>query len=56
MSYDERQMKGLPLLPLGTGFEDFAMIVLDAIISQLILIKKKTEEDLKKQHINIPER
>jgi 6-phospho-3-hexuloisomerase len=56
LSYDERQMRGLPIFPLGTAFEDFAMIVLDAIISQLILIKKKSEKDLEKQHINIQER
>jgi 6-phospho-3-hexuloisomerase len=55
LSYDERQMRGIPIFPLGTAFEDFAMIVLDAIISQLILIKKKSEKDLKEQHINIQE-
>lgn len=56
LSYDERQMIGLPVFPLGTAFEILTMIVLDAIISTLVMIKKKTEEDLKKKHSNVPER
>ena len=49
-SYKERRMRGIPIFPLGTAFEVFAMIVLDAIISHLAVIKKKTEEDLQKRH------
>jgi 6-phospho-3-hexuloisomerase len=49
-SYEERRMRGLPVFPLGTSFEDFAMIVLDAIIVQLAIMKNKTEEDLEKRH------
>lgn len=56
LSYDERQMRGLPVFPLGTAFEQFAMITLDAIVSEIVIIKKKTEEDLKKGHANVPER
>lgn len=56
LSYDERQMIGLPVFPLGTAFEDFAMIVLDAIISIIVMVRKKTEEDLKKKHSNVPDR
>lgn len=56
LSYDERQMRGIPVFPLRTAFEDFAMITLDAIISQIAIIKKKTEEDLEKKHANVPER
>jgi len=54
LSYEERQMRGLPAFPLGTGFENFAMIALDAIISHLMIIKKKTKEDLERTHSNIP--
>lgn len=56
LSYEERQMIGLPVFPLGTAFEILTMIVLDAIISTIVMIKKKTEEDLKKKHSNVPER
>lgn len=56
LSYDERQMKGLPAFPLGTAFESFATVTLDAIVAEIIKIKKKTEEDLKKKHSNMPER
>ena len=56
LSYEERQMRGLPVFPLGTAFEGFAMTALDAIISYLVLVKKKTEEDLKSRHANIQKR
>ncbi|MBZ9572437.1 SIS domain-containing protein [Patescibacteria group bacterium] len=52
-SYKERRMRGLPIFPLGTAFEDFAMIVLDAIISHLAVMKKKTEKDLQERHPKI---
>lgn len=55
LGYHERQMRGLPLFPLGTDFEDFAMIILEAIIAKIIMIKKRTEEDLKKKHANVTE-
>jgi hypothetical protein len=32
------------------------MIILDAVVVGLIFIKKKTEEDLRKKHSNVPER
>jgi len=53
MGYEERQMRGLPKFPLGTAFEDFAMIVLDAIISTIIGIRGKTEKDLQNRHANL---
>lgn len=56
LSYDERQMIGLPVFPLGTAFEIFTTVTLDAIIAEIIKIKKKTEEDLKQKHANVPER
>ncbi|MDI6591627.1 MAG: SIS domain-containing protein [Patescibacteria group bacterium] len=49
-SYEERRMKGEPVMPLGTAFEDFTMIVLDSIIGFIGAIKKKTEEELEKRH------
>jgi len=55
LSYEERQMIGLPVFPLGTAFEDFAMIILDAIISNIVVTKKKTRADLKGKHSNVPE-
>jgi 6-phospho-3-hexuloisomerase len=56
LGYHERQMRGLPVFPLGTDFEIFAMVILDSIIAQLIMMKKKTEADLKKRHANLTER
>lgn len=53
LNFLERQMKGMPAFPLGTAFELYAMIILDAVIAQLIGIKKKTEEDLESQHSNV---
>jgi len=55
MGYEERQMRGLPKFPLGTAFEDFAMIVLDAIISTIMEIRGKTEKDLQSRHANLDE-
>ncbi|RLG83128.1 MAG: 6-phospho-3-hexuloisomerase, partial [Thermoprotei archaeon] len=42
-----------PLAPLGTLFEDTAMIVLDAVISELMVRLGKSEEDLRRLHANI---
>lgn len=53
LSYTEIRMKGEPVLPLGTGFEDFAMIVLDSIAIQLAVIQGKAEKDLEEGHKNI---
>lgn len=55
MSYDERQMWGIPIFLLGTAFEDFTMIVLDAILSRLAVILGKNEKDLEKMHSNLQE-
>ncbi len=49
-SYEERRLKGLPVIPLGTAFELFTMIVLDSVIGVIAAFNKKTEEDLKKRH------
>jgi len=53
--YFARQILGMtePLAPLGTLFEDTAMIVLDGIVAELMIRLKKTEEDLRLVHANI---
>ena len=54
LNFFERQMKGIPVFPLGTAFELLTMVVLDAIIAKIGAIKKKTNEDLKKEHSSVP--
>ena len=53
--YFARQILGIhePLAPLGTLFEDTAMVFLDGIIVELMHRLGKTEQDLKKIHANI---
>ncbi|MCG2862840.1 MAG: 6-phospho-3-hexuloisomerase [Vulcanisaeta sp.] len=53
--YFARQILGLhePLAPLGTLFEDTAMVMLDAVIAELMYRLGKTEEDVKSRHANI---
>jgi 6-phospho-3-hexuloisomerase len=53
--YFARQILGIhePLSPLGTLFEDTAMVVLDAIIAELMKRLGKNESDLAKKHANI---
>ena len=53
--YFARQILGIhePLAPLGTLFEDTAMIFLDAIIVELMHRLAKSEEDLRNAHANI---
>jgi 6-phospho-3-hexuloisomerase len=53
--YFARQILGIhePLSPLGTLFEDAAMVVLDAIIAELMKRLGKNESDLAKKHANI---
>ncbi len=53
--YFARQILGIhePLAPLGTLFEDTAMVFLDAVVAELMDKLGKTEEDLKAIHANI---
>jgi 6-phospho-3-hexuloisomerase len=53
--YFARQILGIhePLSPLGTLFEDTAMVVLDATIAELMKRLGKSERDLAKRHANI---
>ncbi len=53
--YFARQILGIhePLAPLGTLFEDTAMVFLDAVVAELMDRLGKTEEDLKAIHANI---
>jgi len=50
-----RQVLGIhePLAPLGTLFEDTAMVFLDAVIVELMYRLNKSEDDLRKRHANI---
>ncbi|WP_054857472.1 6-phospho-3-hexuloisomerase [Vulcanisaeta sp. JCM 16159] len=53
--YFARQILGLhePLAPLGTLFEDTAMVLLDAVIAELMHRLNKTEDEIKTRHANI---
>jgi len=53
--YFARQILGLhePLAPLGTVFEDSAMLLLDAVISSLMAQLKVEESEMRKRHANI---
>jgi len=53
--YFARQILGLhePLAPLGTLFEDAAMVFLDSVVAELMKRLNKTEEDLEKMHANV---
>ena len=53
--YFARQILGIvePIAPLGTLFEDTAMIVLDGMVAELMIKLGKTEEDLRLVHANI---
>ncbi len=53
--YFARQILGIhePLSPLGTLFEDTAMVVLDAVIAELMKRLGKNESELAKRHANI---
>ncbi|MCU7788292.1 6-phospho-3-hexuloisomerase [Pyrobaculum sp. 3827-6] len=53
--YFARQILGIhePLSPLGTLFEDTAMVVLDAVIADLMKRLGKNEAELAKRHANI---
>ncbi|MGC8542811.1 MAG: 6-phospho-3-hexuloisomerase [Vulcanisaeta sp.] len=53
--YFARQILGLhePLAPLGTLFEDTAMVLLDSVIAELMFRLRKTEEEIKMRHANI---
>lgn len=53
--YFARQILGLhePLAPLGTLFEDAAMVFLDSVVAELMKRLNKTEDDLEKMHANV---
>ncbi|PLJ77099.1 6-phospho-3-hexuloisomerase [Infirmifilum sp. SLHALR2] len=53
--YFARQVMGLyePLAPLGTLFEDTAMVFFDGVIYALMNLLGIREEDLKKRHANV---
>jgi len=53
--YFARQILGMheQLAPLGTLFEDTAMVFLDGVVAELMHRLGKTEEDLRAMHANI---
>jgi 6-phospho-3-hexuloisomerase len=53
--YFARQVLGIhePLAPLGTLFEDCAMVFLDSVIVELMVRLGKDEEELRSRHANI---
>ncbi|RLE82814.1 MAG: 6-phospho-3-hexuloisomerase [Thermoprotei archaeon] len=53
--YFARQILGIhePLAPLGTLFENTAMAFLDGMISELMKILGKSEDDLRRRHANV---
>jgi 6-phospho-3-hexuloisomerase len=49
--YDKRRLIGEPpLVPLGTLFETNALIFLDSLIGELMMLTGTTEEDMKERH------
>ncbi len=53
LSFLERQMKGIPALPLGTAFESLTQELLDSMIGVIAVMKKKSNEDMKDAHGNV---
>jgi len=53
--YFARQILGLhePLAPLGTLFEDTAMLLLDGVIYHLMIKLNVTEDEMRNRHANI---
>jgi 6-phospho-3-hexuloisomerase len=53
--YFARQILGLhePLAPLGTLFEDTAMLLLDGVIYYLMMRLNVTEDEMRNRHANI---
>ena len=54
LSFLERQMRGIPALPLGTAFEDLTQLLLDSVIGVIAVMKQKSNEDMQKEHSNVP--
>lgn len=53
--YASRQLAGEhePLTPMGTLFELSTMIFLDTVITKIMRLCKKEEEDMRKKHANL---
>lgn len=49
-SFEKRRIRGIPIAPLGTLFEDFTLLFLDAVISYMAVLLDKTESDLNEKH------
>lgn len=52
VTYDERVIKGLAVLPLGTGFEGLALSVFDGVTGYIAAEKHFSEKDMQSRHAN----
>ncbi|TFG35716.1 MAG: SIS domain-containing protein [Parcubacteria group bacterium] len=50
MTYDERMIKGLAVLPLGTGFEGLTLAIFDALTGYEGAEKHLSEKDMQAKH------
>lgn len=50
VTYDERMIKGLAVLPLGTGFEGLTLAVFDALTGYEAAEKHLSEKDMQARH------
>ncbi len=50
-----RQLRGglEPIAPLGTLFELSAMVFFDSLVEELMVLKKESEEDMRKRHTQL---
>ncbi|MCD6094645.1 SIS domain-containing protein [bacterium] len=48
--YEERRIRGIPVMPLNTDFEDLTLIVLDSLLGYIGALTKKSDRDLEKRH------
>ena len=50
VSYDERMIKGMAVLPLGTGFESLALAIFDGLTGYEAAEKHLSEKDMQAKH------
>ena len=53
LTYEERRVKGHAVMPLGSSFEIFAQVIFEAIIGQILVMRKEKEANLEKRHANV---
>jgi len=52
-TYSERRLKGIPVVPLGTVFEDLTLLFLDSVIGYIAAAKGQSEKDTGARHDNL---